>query len=208
MRFDVITLFPELFAPFLEAGIVRRAYASGQIELKLWNPREHAEGNYRRVDDRPFGGGPGMVMMAEPLARCLAAVRSDRGEEVPAPGGVVPPLGGVPRPPASLAPARAQAACAGWRSRAQSGSAFPPDPCAPPGSPPPPCSPVRARPAPPPSAPPSPQPPPPRSPARRSRPSTSTRPASPRSRWPCRPSPARPSRGCSAPSPRRSRRFR
>ena len=87
MRFDVITLFPELFAPFVQAGITRRAYASGQIELKLWNPREHAEGNYRRVDDRPFGGGPGMVMMAEPLARCLAAVRADRAE---APGAQAP----------------------------------------------------------------------------------------------------------------------
>ena len=80
MRFDVITLFPELFAPFVQAGITRRAYASGQIELKLWNPREHAEGNYRRVDDRPFGGGPGMVMMAEPLARCLTAIRAERAE--------------------------------------------------------------------------------------------------------------------------------
>ena len=97
MRFDVITLFPELFAPFLEAGIVRRAYASGQIELKLWNPREHAEGNYRRVDDRPFGGGPGMVMMAEPLARCLAAVRADRVEEVPAPVVLFSPIGEVLR---------------------------------------------------------------------------------------------------------------
>lgn len=87
LRFDVITLFPELFAPFLEAGVARRAYASGQIDLKLWNPREHAEGNYRRVDDRPFGGGPGMVMLAEPLARCLAAVRADRGE---APSAQVP----------------------------------------------------------------------------------------------------------------------
>ncbi|HNR81896.1 tRNA (guanosine(37)-N1)-methyltransferase TrmD [Ottowia sp.] len=78
MRFDVITLFPELFAPFLEAGVARRAYASGQIVLKLWNPRAYAEGNYRRVDDRPFGGGPGMVMLAEPLARCLAAVQAER----------------------------------------------------------------------------------------------------------------------------------
>ena len=69
MRFDVITLFPELFAPFLTAGITRRAYASGQVDVRLWNPRDHAEGNYRRVDDRPFGGGPGMVMMAEPLER-------------------------------------------------------------------------------------------------------------------------------------------
>ncbi|MET4576493.1 tRNA (guanosine(37)-N1)-methyltransferase TrmD [Ottowia thiooxydans] len=78
MRFDVITLFPELFAPFLEAGINRRAFSSGLVELKLWNPRDFAEGNYRRVDDRPFGGGPGMVMMAEPLLRCLQAIRSDR----------------------------------------------------------------------------------------------------------------------------------
>ena len=95
MRFDVITLFPELFAPFMEAGITRRAYASGQIELKLWNPREHAEGNYRRVDDRPFGGGPGMVMMAEPLARCLHAVRADRAEaiDVQAPAVLFSPTG-------------------------------------------------------------------------------------------------------------------
>ena len=82
MRFDVITLFPELFAPFLTAGITRRAYSSGQVDVRLWNPRDYAEGNYRRVDDRPFGGGPGMVMMAEPLERCLAAIRADRGEQV------------------------------------------------------------------------------------------------------------------------------
>ncbi len=80
MRFDVITLFPEMFGPFLEGGVTRRAYESRQVDVRLWNPRDHAEGNYRRVDDRPFGGGPGMVMMAEPLARCLAAIRADRAE--------------------------------------------------------------------------------------------------------------------------------
>ena len=74
LRFDVITLFPELFAPHLEVGVTRRAYAGGGLQLKLWPLRDFAEGNYRRVDDRPFGGGPGMVMLAEPLARCLAAV--------------------------------------------------------------------------------------------------------------------------------------
>ena len=74
MRFDVITLFPELFAPFLASGVTRRAYESRQVDVRLWNPRDFAEGNYRRVDDRPFGGGPGMVMMAEPLAQCLAAI--------------------------------------------------------------------------------------------------------------------------------------
>ena len=80
MRFDVITLFPELFDPFLKSGINRRAFESGQVDVRLWNPRDFAEGNYRRVDDRPFGGGPGMVMMAEPLWRCLQAIRTDRAE--------------------------------------------------------------------------------------------------------------------------------
>ncbi len=83
MRFDVLTLFPELFAPFLAAGVTRRAYASGQVDVRLWNPRDQAEGNYRRVDDRPFGGGPGMVMLAEPLARCVQAVRAERGASAP-----------------------------------------------------------------------------------------------------------------------------
>ena len=78
MRFDLITLFPELFAPFLASGVTRRAYESGLVEVKLWNPRDFADGNYRRVDDRPFGGGPGMVMMAEPLALCLEAILADR----------------------------------------------------------------------------------------------------------------------------------
>jgi tRNA (guanine37-N1)-methyltransferase len=50
------------------------------VDVRRWNPRDHAEGNYRRVDDRPFGGGPGMVMMAEPLWRCLQAIRADRAE--------------------------------------------------------------------------------------------------------------------------------
>jgi len=80
MRFDVITLFPELFEPFLTHGINRRAFESKQVDVRLWNPRDFAEGNYRRVDDRPFGGGPGMVMMAEPLWRCLQAIRAERAE--------------------------------------------------------------------------------------------------------------------------------
>src|SRR3954454_17207760 len=78
MRFDVITLFPELFTPFLASGVTRRAYESGLVDVKLWNPREFAEGNYRRIDDRSFGGGPGMVMMAEPLALCLEKIQADR----------------------------------------------------------------------------------------------------------------------------------
>ena len=81
MRFDVITLFPELFAPFLTSGVTRRAYESGLVDVKLWNPRVFADGNYKRIDDRPFGGGPGMVMLAEPLALCLAAIRAERVAE-------------------------------------------------------------------------------------------------------------------------------
>jgi tRNA (guanine37-N1)-methyltransferase len=83
VRFDVLTLFPELFAPLLTSGITRRAYESGQVEVRLHNPRDQAEGNYRRVDDRPFGGGPGMVMMAEPLTRCLAQAQAQRGARAP-----------------------------------------------------------------------------------------------------------------------------
>ena len=83
MRFDVITLFPELFAPLLTSGITRRAYESGQVDVRLTNPRDFADGNYRRVDDRPFGGGPGMVMMAEPLGQCLDAIESQRRDTVP-----------------------------------------------------------------------------------------------------------------------------
>jgi tRNA (guanine37-N1)-methyltransferase len=83
MRFDVITLFPELFAPFLTSGVTRRAYESGQVDVHLWNPRDFAEGNYKRVDDRPFGGGPGMVMMAVPLAQCLAAIKAQRQDAAP-----------------------------------------------------------------------------------------------------------------------------
>jgi tRNA (guanine37-N1)-methyltransferase len=81
MRFDVITLFPDLFAPFLTLGVTRRAFESQQVAVRLWNPRDYAQGPYRRVDDRPFGGGPGMVMLAEPLRLCLQAIRADRGQD-------------------------------------------------------------------------------------------------------------------------------
>lgn len=83
MRFDVVTLFPELFAPFLTAGITRRAYETGQVQVCLSNPRDFAEGNYRRVDDRPFGGGPGMVMLAEPLRRAVEHARAQRKDAAP-----------------------------------------------------------------------------------------------------------------------------
>jgi tRNA (guanine37-N1)-methyltransferase len=83
MRFDIVTLFPELFAPLLTSGITRRAFESGQVDVKLSNPRDFAAGNHKRVDDRPFGGGPGMVMMAEPLTQCLNHIQLQRAEVVP-----------------------------------------------------------------------------------------------------------------------------
>ncbi len=78
MRFDVITIFPELFEPHLVHGITRRAFDSRQVDVKLWQLRDFADGTYRRIDDRPYGGGPGMVMLVEPLERALRAVRDAR----------------------------------------------------------------------------------------------------------------------------------
>lgn len=78
MRFDLITLFPELFGPHLSQGVTRRAFESGQVDVRLWQLRDFATDNYRRVDDRPYGGGPGMVMLVEPLERALAAVKAER----------------------------------------------------------------------------------------------------------------------------------
>jgi tRNA (guanine37-N1)-methyltransferase len=83
MRFDVVTLFPDLFGPHLTQGVTRRAFESGQVDVRLWPLRDFADDNYRRVDDRPYGGGPGMVMLAEPLERALQAVRADRAGAAP-----------------------------------------------------------------------------------------------------------------------------
>jgi tRNA (guanine37-N1)-methyltransferase len=75
MRIDVLSLFPEFVAQCAGFGVVGRARERGLLSLHGWNPRDYAEGNYRRVDDKTFGGGPGMVMMIEPLRACLDAVR-------------------------------------------------------------------------------------------------------------------------------------
>ena len=76
---DVITLFPEMFSALTEQGVVRRAFDLGLVDLTLTNPREFASNAYKTVDDRPYGGGPGMVMMAPPLA---AAIRSARARHM------------------------------------------------------------------------------------------------------------------------------
>jgi tRNA (guanine37-N1)-methyltransferase len=76
MRVDVVSLFPEFVAQIAGHGVVGRAQERGLLAIHGWNPRDHAGGSYRRVDDRPFGGGPGMVMLIDPLRDCLAAARA------------------------------------------------------------------------------------------------------------------------------------
>ena len=75
LRFDVITLFPEMFAAITASGISRRALERSLWQLECWNPRDWAEGAHRTVDDRPYGGGPGMVMMASPLEQAISAAK-------------------------------------------------------------------------------------------------------------------------------------
>ena len=78
MDFEVITVFPELVSSVLPYGVTGRALTGQRYRVRCWNPRDVTTDNYRRIDDRPYGGGPGMVMMAEPLTRCLQAIRSQR----------------------------------------------------------------------------------------------------------------------------------
>ncbi len=73
MQFDVVTLFPEMFSAVTASGITRRALDEGRWRLATWNPRDFTSDNYRTIDDRPYGGGPGMVMLAEPLEAAIDA---------------------------------------------------------------------------------------------------------------------------------------
>ncbi|RJF99244.1 tRNA (guanosine(37)-N1)-methyltransferase TrmD [Noviherbaspirillum saxi] len=75
MQFDVVTLFPDMFAAITQSGITRRAFEQNRCALSLWNPRDFATDNYRTIDDRPYGGGPGMVMMAKPLEAAIDAAK-------------------------------------------------------------------------------------------------------------------------------------
>ncbi len=81
MQFDVVTLFPEMFAALTQSGITRRAFEQKKCELALWNPRDFTSDNHRTVDDRPYGGGPGMVMLARPLEAAIEAAKARRTEQ-------------------------------------------------------------------------------------------------------------------------------
>lgn len=80
MQFDVVTLFPEMFAAITQSGITRRAFEQKKCALSLWNPRDFTTDNYRTIDDRPYGGGPGMVMLAKPLEAAITAAK-DRQQQ-------------------------------------------------------------------------------------------------------------------------------
>lgn len=71
MRFDVITLFPDMFDAIRQYGVTGKAMENGLVELNCWNPREYTQDKRSTVDDRPFGGGPGMVMMVQPLREAI-----------------------------------------------------------------------------------------------------------------------------------------
>src|SRR6201988_1486231 len=76
MRFDVLTLFPEIFSGYLTQSLLNLAIQNGLVEIHLWNIRDWAKGKHKSVDDRPFGGGPGMVIMPEPVYDPVAGVQA------------------------------------------------------------------------------------------------------------------------------------
>jgi tRNA (guanine37-N1)-methyltransferase len=80
MQFDVVTLFPEMFAALTQSGITRRAFDKKKCALTLWNPRDFTSDNHRTVDDRPYGGGPGMVMLAKPLEATIRAAKARQSQ--------------------------------------------------------------------------------------------------------------------------------
>jgi tRNA (guanine37-N1)-methyltransferase len=81
VRIDVVTLFPEMVAHATQAGVTGRARERGLWRLGLWNPRDFTTDSHRTVDDRPYGGGPGMVMLAAPLAQAIAAAKAAQGRD-------------------------------------------------------------------------------------------------------------------------------
>ncbi len=83
MRYDAITLFPDMFEALSAHGVTGRAHQLGLWCLKCWNPRDFTHDVHRTVDDRPYGGGPGMVMMAGPLEKAVRAAQQDRGDDAP-----------------------------------------------------------------------------------------------------------------------------
>jgi len=80
VRFDVLTLFPEIFSGYLTQSLLKQAIDAGLVQVRLWNIRDWARGKHKQADDRPFGGGPGMVMMCEPIFAAVEAAQADAPE--------------------------------------------------------------------------------------------------------------------------------
>lgn len=93
MRFDVLSIFPDMFQAVTGQGVTGRGHQQGLWSCRVWNPRDFTEDNYRRIDDRPYGGGPGMVMLPGPLGLALDAANRDRAPAAPAPVLLLSPQG-------------------------------------------------------------------------------------------------------------------
>jgi tRNA (guanine37-N1)-methyltransferase len=89
MQFDVVNLFPEMFTALTQSGITRRAFEQQKCELALWNPRDFTTDKHRTVDDRPYGGGPGMVMLAKPLQEAIFAAKERQAKSSKIPPRVI-----------------------------------------------------------------------------------------------------------------------
>lgn len=81
MRVGIISLFPEMFAAITQYGVTRRAIQEGLLDIQLWNPRDFTQDKHRTVDDRPYGGGPGMLMMVQPLVEAIEAAKTELGQD-------------------------------------------------------------------------------------------------------------------------------
>ncbi|HUP48699.1 MAG TPA: tRNA (guanosine(37)-N1)-methyltransferase TrmD [Thermoanaerobaculia bacterium] len=85
MRIDFVTIFPRMFDPFLAEGVIARGIRQGLLDLRVWDLRDFATDRHRSTDDEAYGGGPGMVMLAEPILRCVEEVRKSAGDQTVAP---------------------------------------------------------------------------------------------------------------------------
>jgi tRNA (guanine37-N1)-methyltransferase len=104
MRFDFVTIFPKMFEPLLAEGVIARGIAKGLLDVRVWDLRDYATDRHRSTDDEAYGGGPGMVMLAEPVLRCVEAIGGGQAPP-PAPQGDSLPAGtgeGAPPRPAVI----------------------------------------------------------------------------------------------------------
>lgn len=83
MKVGIISIFISMFEALTQFGVLRRAFQNGIVSLSFFNPRDYSTGNYKRIDERPYGGGPGMVMMPEPLFQAVHAAKRELGENTP-----------------------------------------------------------------------------------------------------------------------------